>query len=248
MSDEIVVSQPQTSVHLVARNPSEMAQAKSSLEQFLKLKIQQCEAEASDLWEAYEEAQRHKWKSSTLRNHYNLAIRRSHFYTKARMAVEAGYTLVPNFPVDVFAVRVKRETPLQDQATSTSSRRQAINNAKNLEADALPAEAGKYVSDMPAGVAGSFKERDKNDKEITKYFFITTEYQDIAFPMEAARVEVMSATAEAMALRVFDQIGICPQTRKGDPLLIGKILGPKRGYQQKEISFLIAWHLDLRTL
>ena len=244
MSEEIVVLQPQTSVHLVARNSSEMAQAKSSLENFLTQKIAQCDTEAADLWNAYEVAQRSKWKSATLRNHHNLAVRRGDFYRKVKMAVEAGYTLVPNFPVDIFAVRVKRESPLSKISESNYS----DPTPDDIEAAAIPAETGKYVSNLPSGYKGSRKEKNAKGEEVTRYFFNTTDYTDIAFPMEAARVEVMNATAEAMAMRVFDAIGICPQTRKGDPLLIGKILGPKIGYTQREISFLIAWHLDLRTL
>ena len=61
---------------------------------------------------------------------------------------------------------------------------------------------------------------------------------------------MMNATQEAMALRVFDQVGISPQgsVRAADPLIIGQILGHKEGYKRKTISFLIAWHLDLRSL
>src|SRR5882724_3284680 len=100
MTDEIVVAQPQTSVHLVARNPVEMAQAKSSLQDFLTLKIHQCDTEAKELFDAYEVALKNKWRHSTLRNHGNQATKRGDFYRKVKMAVEAGYTLVPNFPVD----------------------------------------------------------------------------------------------------------------------------------------------------
>lgn len=248
MADELQVATAPSSIHLVARNPQEMASAKTAMEQFLANKIAQCDAEAEDLFDAFEVAQRNKWKSSTLRAHGNLATRRGDFYRKVKLAVEAGYTLVPNFPIDIFAVRVKRDTPLRESSTSSYGLRSAIRSAPDIKADALAQGLGKYVGNMPTGVTGSYKENDKQGKEVTLHFFTTTDYQDIAFPMEAARIEVMDATAEAMAIRVFDQIGICPQTRKGDPLLIGKVLGPKSGYQQKEVSFLIAWHLDLRTL
>lgn len=235
-------------VHLVARNPNEMALAKTSLELFLVQKIAQCDSEANDLFAAYEEALRHKWKSSTFRAHGNLAKRRGDFYRKVKMAVEAGYTIVPNFPIDVFAVRVKRTTPRSHTAESTWDQPTATSNARDVSADSLPGGEGRFVSNLPAGIPGSYQKELKDGKKETRYFFETTEFQDVAFPIEAARVEVMSAAAEAMALKVFDQVGICPQTRKGDPLIIGKILGPKIGYTQKEVSFLIAWHLDLRTL
>jgi len=237
----------ETTVHLVARNPNEMALAKTSLEMWLKNKIKQSDDEASELFDATEHARIHKWKHETLAKHANLARRRAQFYEKALKAVEAGYTLVPNFPVDVFAVRVKRATPLHDQETSTYSKANAISKASDIAPAVLPIGEGQYVSPTPMGRTGDFIDK-STGKDVKTYFFTTTDYTDVVFPMEAARVEVMSATSEAMAMRVFDSIGISPQSRKGDPLIIGTILGPKHGYQQKEISFLIAWHLDLRTL
>lgn len=236
------------SVHLVARNPNEMALAKTSIEMFLSQKIKQCDTEADDLGQSAQIARQRKWAHATLDRHCNLAKRRGDFYRKALTAVQAGYTIVPNFPIDMFAVRVKRSTPLRDQSVSTYSQSHAISSASDIQSAALPVGEGNYVSPSPMGRTGSYQEKKKDNTEITKYFFTTTDYQDIAFPIEAARAEVMSASAEAMALRCFDAIGICPQSRKGDPLIIGQILGPKIGYKQKTISFLIAWHLDLRTL
>jgi hypothetical protein len=80
-----------------------------------------------------------------------------------------------------------------------------------------------------------------------------TEFNEAEFPVMAAHPVVMEATARARDMNVFDQIGICPPTRrrgKGDPLIIGQIIEtmPKWGEPPKVISFLIAWYLDLRTI
>lgn len=244
----IIENPPLADVHLVARNPNEMALAKSNLELWLKEKIGQCDQEASELFEATEVARTNGWRFDTLNRHANLARRRGEFYRKVAAAVDAGYTIVPNFPIDCFAVRVKRESPRPERATSTYSRDHAMRNARDVVPQILPAGEGKYVSPSPTGRVGEYQDKQKDGKEITKYFFNVTDFTDIQFPIEAARPEVMDATAEAMALRVFEQIGICPQSRKGDPLIIGQVLGPKVGFTQKQVSFLIAWHLDLRTL
>jgi hypothetical protein len=70
----------------------------------------------------------------------------------------------------------------------------------------------------------------------------------------------MDATAKAMALKVFDQIGICrpvdhqnerafAASGAGDPLIIGQILRRRGTYQgPKVVSFIIAWHLNLNDL
>ena len=61
----------------------------------------------------------------------------------------------------------------------------------------------------------------------------------------------MDATAAAMAMKIFDRIGVVPQTRRkgyrGDPIVLGQITR-KEGWQTKTASFLIAWYLDPRTL
>lgn len=238
------------SVHLYARNPNEMALAKGSLETWLKAKVGQCSSETEELAKALEVAMRNGWATATLRKHTNLASKRADFYRKCLSAVEDGYTLIPNFPIDLFAVRVRRTTPLHSQYRSDSPYQSSGNNpAKNPEAEVLPLGEGRYVSgESIIGITGNYTTKDSSGKEIKKYFFDPTDFSEVAFPMEAAVAEVMDATAEALAKKIFDEVGICPQSRRGDPLIIGRILGPKVGYMQKEVSFLIAWHLDLRTL
>lgn len=235
------------SVHLVARDPRQMEMARTNLAAWLRGKVQQCVTEARELGDAAGEAVSNGWNAETLDRHEKLAKKRVDFYSKVLAAVDAGYTIVPNFPLDLFAVRTNRKAPPIERSESGWHERDAISRASVIEAQILPANEGRYVGTMPQGSTGRYED-ESSGKKITKYFFDATDFTEIEFPIEAARTEVMSATAEAMALRVFDQIGICPQTRKGDPLIIGKILGPGRRWSRKEVSFLVAWHLDLRTL
>jgi hypothetical protein len=254
MADEALAVQERNAeievpqVHLVARNPNEMALAKTSLTLFLRQKVQQCDAESNELGDAAGVASENGWKFDTLAKYSKLAMQRGDFYRKALAAVEAGFTIVPNFPIDLFAVRVKRSHPKPQRGTSVYSQGNAMQGVHAEEPQILSPGEGRYVNPLQLGRTGDYKDKNSKGEEITKYFFNTTDFQDIAFPIEAAREEVMSATAEAMALKVFDAIGICPQTRNGDPLIIGQILSHKKNHSQKTISFLIAWHLDLRTL
>ncbi|NIN69677.1 MAG: hypothetical protein GTO63_34330 [Anaerolineae bacterium] len=78
----------------------------------------------------------------------------------------------------------------------------------------------------------------------------------------------MKATSRAMALKIFDEIGVLPsetpkgraQTRdrrqlvrsgsmRGDPILVGRLLDP-RGTKRnpKVMNFIIGWRLDTSTL
>ena len=253
MATDAVTVQPEVpkpeepSVHLVARSPNEMQLATTGIALFLQQKIKQCDTESGELGDAAGVAATNGWKFDTLERHSKLAKQRGDFYRKVLAAVEAGYTIVPNFPIDLFAIRVRRTSPHRETSTSYS-RDHAIRSSREQEPQILEAGEGRYVSPLTSGNVSQYQEQTTQGKEITKYSYSPTDFQEIAFPIEAARPEVMSAAAEAMALKCFDAIGICPQMRNGDPLIIGQILSRTRGFSRKTVSFLIAWHLDLRTL
>lgn len=233
-----------SSVHLVARNPVEMQNAQADLAVWLKDKIVECEIDVQDYEAALTTAKQNGWATSSLNRAKNKAVGERTFYSKLLTAVEAGFTIVPEFPIDVFAVRVQRQRPNVKAQSSTYSTPRVADEAPDI----LQAGVGRYVSPSQTVQNREFKET-KDGKEITRYWQKPVGLRDVVFPVRSARVEVMNATASAMALKVFDQIGICPQTRRGsDPLIIGQILGQKQGYTQKTVSFIIAWHLDLRTL
>ena len=246
-SEALAVVDPVVSqVHLVARNPVQMQNARADMAVWLKDKIVECEIDVRDFEAAVDRARQNKWATSSLARAKSKAVGERTFYEKLLAAVEAGYTIIPEFPIDVFAVRVSRVNPKAAVASSNYAHSARVDDeTPNI----MKAGEGRYVSPSQTVTNYNRKETDNAGKEFTRYFQRAVGLRDVVFPVRSARVEVMDATAEAMALKVFDRIGICPQTaRNADPLIIGQVLGQKRGYTQKTISFIIAWHLDLRTL
>lgn len=245
MSDELALANTEPLVHLVARNPVEMQTAQANLQEWLKRKLASIDTDIADYEASLEQAKKNKWNRTGLRKAVNQAIAGRTFYEKILAAVEAGYTIVPEFPIDVFAIRVDRDYPVTERRTSSYKGGLGV----PLEpADILPEGEGDYVSNVPlTNIHSETTVADAGQKRVA-YHRDSTALQDVIFPVRAARVEVMSATAEAMAHRVFDQIGICPATRKADPLIIGQILWQKNTYTQRVVSFLIAWHLNLNEL
>jgi hypothetical protein len=235
----------ETDVHLIARDPVEMKAARADLEAWLRAKISAIDAEVDELERAHESAKPRPFADTVKTALYNQITRHKRlqsYYEKLLAATEAGYTLIPNFPIDVFAVRVTKKKP-----TGYAERldwKPTIDNEK--PANARIGE-GEYKS--PNQLVRNTSSKEIIDgKEHTRYFQEATEYLDVDFPLIAARAELLDATAEAMALKVFDQIGICPPAqRRGDPMIIGQICFPN-GYSPKMGSFIIAWYLDLRTL
>jgi hypothetical protein len=248
-TDLVVPKLSASSVHLVARNPNEMALSRQCLKNWLDGKIASCRAELSELEEIRDNAIKNKWRSAGLSRQVGLATKRLTFYEKVCKAVDLGFTIVPNFPVDLFAVRVTRETP----AAKANDSNYARPNIENENPSHAPAGEGEYVS--PEQKLENWETTEKNGKgeEITRYHSCPVEFQDVEFPVACARPEIMTATAEAMSHKLFDAFGIAPQgvirKRKYDPIILGLLQMPKVGYMEpKTVSFLIAWHLDLRTL
>lgn len=253
MADELVVQNQASEapiVHLVARNPNEMALSRQSLSLWLDGKIVSCQADIKDLEEIRDHAKKNKWRASGLDRQVGLATKRLTFYEKVHKAVDLGFTIVPNFPADVFAVRVTKSFP-SASANSSTYRDPSINDEAPSYA---PTGVGDYVS--PEAKLNSWETTEKDSKgvELTRFHACPVEFQDVEFPIACARPEVMTAVAEAMALKVFDAFAIAPEgvirKRKYDPIILGQVRLPKAGgyVEPKIVSFLIAWHLDLRTL
>ncbi len=258
MSDEIVVHNPETEqaaeaplIHLVARNPQEMAQAQANMTDWFIQKIALVEAEANELDGAAQEAAKNGWKYETLERQHKRALGRKLFYEKCLAATKAGYTIIPEIPIDVFAIRTSRKKPLMQTQQDRSELYTPHAHVPAEPAQVLPVGEGEYKS--PEQLVQNERGTYKNDKgkEVQYHNQWAVDFDSIEFPAIAAVPYVMSATQQAMAARVFDEIGISPQgsVRAADPLIIGRILGPRRSsFNRQRVSFLIAWHLDLRTL
>ncbi len=240
------------SFHLVARNPTEMQTSQANLATWFRGKIELVALEASELSEALAVAKRNKWSTKTLASQTSRAMQRKMFYEKCLAAIDAGFTIIPNIPVDIFAIRVKRDKPLPNMQ---ETRRE---NPSSWDTPTVPDQKpqilsvgdGNYQSPDQLMVRRGKTEDVDNGKKVIVQTVWATEFREIEFPVIAAAPSVMSATQAAMAMRIFDEVGVSPQNqRKGDPLIIGHVLGPTNGYLgRKTLSFLIAWHLDVRTL
>lgn len=249
-ADETMAYEP-TTVHLVAVNPQQMRDAQNGMSAWLKAKIDYLNVELVELTNAVDHAKKHKWKAGTLAGLVTKCRQRITFYEKVLKASEAGFTIIPNFPIDVFAIRVKRLHTKQSSTTTIGQFSNPQNSVPDEKSDAAPVGLGTYVSPKQVG-SGGMQKRLENGKEVIEKWWAPTGFApEIDFPIIAAQTQVMTATQEAMALKIFDEVGICPQSqrRKGDPLIIGRIVlnNPKWG-EPHSCSFLIAWHLDLRTL
>jgi hypothetical protein len=238
-------------VHLVATRPEEMATAAAELKTFLVGKIDALEIDIRDLNASIGEGRKANWRVQNLERLRNQAVDHQEFFAKVLAAAEAGYTIVPDFPIDIFAIRVTEgrvpEKPPQKASWTTRPRPDAE------DPNVLAAGEGEYVSPIPR-VFYQTETRTKpiagtdRTEQITVHVARPIDLRKVVFPLRAARPEVMEATREAMAQRIFDEIGICPPQPKADPLIIGRILTSSHSQTIKTVSFLIVWYLNLREL
>jgi len=234
-SNEITHTREVDDIQLTATVPQEMIIAQQSLIEWCNKKLKEKRFNAKELGEATDHAKKNKWRWQVHDRHYKLALKRIVFYEKLKAAVDAGYYIVPNFPVQNFAVRTDRHSPNKMISAYFS------NNHEQLTHD-QPIGKGDYKSPFPEIYQKTIDEA-KNQKQ-----YWAENWEDVEFPVNMAKPIIMEAVSQAMALKIFDRFGVMPSIRKNDdPVIIGQIVR-KNGYQEQIVSFMIAWHLNTNIL
>ena len=245
MSNELVPTGPMES-DVSATTPLEMSQAQDSLIAWCARKIESMKHEAAELAENLAIAMKNKWRTSTLKRHADLAAKRVTFYEKIKAALEAGYCIVPNFPITIFAIRTEKEKPLKKVYVGIWR----TGGSFMQDAQILPIGEGEYKDPNPFVSTSEKQITDDSGQKKTQYTKWATKFDDeIEFPIQMAKPKIMKATSRAMALKIFDQFGLFDQV-KGDPIITGEILDPRPTGSgvRKHITFIIGWHLDVRDL
>lgn len=231
-------------LQLVARNAGEMKTAQTAMATWFGEKLEIAKRDHAELAEAVEVAKRNGWQLGALQRQARNALGRVRFFEKCKAASEAGYCIIPNLPVDVFAIRTHRNPKYKDSADEWTARRQYTSSP--------PLGDGEFYSDRTSVTSYDRTEKrtDGTERTITRYE--TDDYVEVEFPISVARPLVMTATSEAMALKCFDEIGVLPDRwiTKKDPIVVGTILRPGRQpwALDRGLMFLVAWYVDTRTL
>lgn len=223
-----------------ANNPADMVGAQKSMILWSARKIQSVKLELAEAQSNLDAAKVHKWSPAAWAKQVKLLTDKVEFYKKIKMALEAGYYIVPPFPVDTFAIKVKSGAkPKGNWTSSTWSR--FTHSAKML-----PAGEGQYVSPDPRRVQADFPQKMKDGTERQIRHVKPIEFIAADFPFKLAKAEIMEATRAAMALGIFDRMGALPAARAPDPIICGEILLPHRKGQA--VTFFVSWWLDTKTL
>ncbi len=229
----------------VAVTPTELIPAQRELADWCQRKIHALAVELREQQGNLRQAKTMKWRHSGWVSAVRKTKQRMIYYAKIKLAVAAGYLVVPNFDVDVIAVRVARSTPPDDRHGHTQTL-----------PEVLPPGTGRYVDDVLSGWTQR-NEYKRSDGTVGKTeIFRPTDYDEsIDFPVQLVKPAILKATDRAMALKVFDRIGIVRGKKRSDPIVVGQIIDPKGGNRYgtwrnnpKCVTFFVAWWLDTRDL
>lgn len=229
---------------VIANSPKEMETAQRSLILWAARKIQMVKNDIAEAQEQFRIHAERKWDTKAWRSQILKQERRAEYYRKIKSALEAGYYIVPPFPMDVFAIRTKRAVPLPYESEHRDNH--------NQPAQVLAIGEGRYVDPRPVrdSETDTVKKTDGSTRQVTRYF--ATEYQDVDFPFKLARAEIRDATDKAMRLGIFDRMGVLPRVRNPDPIVCGQILLPNqtvhRWSEPQAVNFFVSWWLDTKTL
>lgn len=221
---------------LVALSPTDLAPAQQSLLGWCDQRIKHWLVEQKDAKEAYEYAVKQKWNGSRFRTQMQKAGRKLGFYRKVRRAVELGYLIVPNLPLNIIAIRTDRTEAKEDESRSKWSRFEQSGRV-------LPAGEGSYKSPIPA--RDSYMDKDKEGKDVEVYF--PTDLQDeLEVPVRLQKPEVLRAVDQARAHKLFDEIGVCDDA-SADPIVCG-VVREGHAWNSKRVTFFLAWYIDLNDI
>jgi len=230
--------------HLVALDRIQMETAHGQMLTWVAAKLKEVAREIHDNSHNLNVARERKWAMKPFQSRVALLQRRKLFYEKIGAALNQGFVIVPNFSMDAFAIRTKAKTP----------RGNILNGRWNtfVQPTQLLAQGeGRYCSPRPT-VETATDEVVREGKTVNITSQWPVDFKDVDFPMALARPEIMTRAGEVLALKLFDEVGMADgvsggnRRRTGDPILLGRLLNPRRFAQP--VTFFLGWYFDPSAL
>lgn len=228
---------------VLARNPDELNAAHSQMITWCDTRITAARDELKTLEGHLLHAQEHDWQEAPWKRQITRTKQRVVYYGKIRCALLEGYCIVPNFPIDVFAIKTKRKRP--SSAVRSSKYSHGI-HMPDIKSDQSPSGEGRYLD--PATLNESWDETEKNDedKDVTTYYSQATELGAPEFPFVLVKPEIIKDISFARTVKIFDELGVMPERRHrsgGDPMIIGRIK-LNNNWSSRQMSFMLAWWMN----
>lgn len=227
-----------------ARNPQEMAASQGKMVQWATAKVEDKKKEWDEINQNLAIAKKNKWSTAGFRSNLVAVTKKVQFFEKLKAALEAGFCIIPDMGMDVFAIRTKKVAPLPNTNESRSSFGQVWVPPQQTENP--PLGEGVYVSPIAENGKDSYTKKSADgSKDITVRTAWAQEFKELDFPFKLAKPGVLNETARALAASIFDEVGVLPRRAKADPMVVGRIKY-KHGKNERSVSFCIAWFLETK--
>jgi len=218
---------------IVATNYTEMIAAQHTMSEWAAGKLESEKQSHGELGEIRRQLVDHGMSTTNIDRQLSQCRRRITFYGKVLAAIRAGYTIIPSMWSDIFAIKTGSDTPPRTWKDHIDKTDIAVRGHEHGQ--------GRYVNPVTDYEYKVVGHRD-NGFEVRR--FRATAFNDVEFPVDAQRPEIIEATGRAMERKIFDALGIVHQG--SDPLIVGHIKTP-RSYAQDTL-FMIAYFVDLDTI
>ena len=239
-------------IALVGTTPDQIASAQQNLSEWLDRKMRDLAVERQDYETNLALAKKNKWRWNGFARGVNRTIARIRYYQKIQAAIKAGYLMVPNFPIDVFAIRKADAEFSAVKWTETAYRGQQ----PEQKADVLMLGEGEYVSNEAHESAASRAKRVKGEivrnergEVIYETVYTADSLQAVAFPVLGVKPQVVESLDRAMRHRIFDAFGLVGPRKQRDPIIVGRIIDPRSTrYHDRFVTFFVGWWLNVDDL
>ena len=236
-----IVPAGQGDIVVLARNPNEMVQAQANLIAWAQQKLQAAQQDLAEAEENLAQSIKLKIRTRGWRDQVRKAQARVTYTSKILAALEQGYCIVPDFPVDTFAVRTQRHNP------PSKSKAGKLWMLPQIEPQLLPVGEGRFVSENPVGEEYPVVRSRQDGTTYTETHSKAIEFDEVDFPFKVVKPQILKDLSRAMQLKIFDDLGVLPARPGVDPMVIGRIW-QRKGTQKVSVSFLVTWWVDTRTL
>lgn len=226
-------------VSVYATDPEALRSAHVELSAWCDAKIAELRAEFKEHELILHRAIKGRWGVQGATSMLNLCKRRLTFYEKIKRALELGYIVVPNMPVQLLAVRTRLKTPAGRATRGWADFEQA--------GQALPEGQGEFRNPEPVVERERLEETRKDGTKQSYTLSYPTDWNELEFPVALANPEIMDVANRALKEKLFDELGFVrdenrPRARKGDPILVGRLRNPVAA--RLDVTFFLGWRLN----
>jgi hypothetical protein len=232
---------------VIASDPKELAEGQHALVAKVRQKLAELGPEVEQAEAALLAADEANIETGALKRILNKHRDRGRYLEKVALALEAGYLIVPNFPGDTVAIRVKQDR--RPRLAPNKGLYKHTANASPETGDLLPAGEGHYVDPNPIQEVSKLPPPEPGKTQ--QWLATPVEFDEqFALPVEFLKPTVIQRTGKCMARKIFDEVAIAPASgwRGGDPMVLGRILLHRRRWagdsSVRMLTFLVAWFQD----